>query len=209
MIQLYIHIIFFNILFHYRLLQGGEYLLICSLCYTVGPCWLSTLYIVNGFPGGTNGKEPTCQCRRHKRCGFNPWVGKILWRRAWQPTPVFLPRESSWTEKPGRLQSIGSQRVRHNWSDLACMHTIPLVLICIITGSLCLSATFIQFPFSPSLPPPLVNINLIFFLWVCFWSIVDPQHYVSSWSAYYLKIIITVNLVAICQHTKMLHYYWL
>ena len=41
-----------------------------------------------GFPGGTSGKEPTCQC------GFDPWAGKIPWRRAWQPTPVFLPGES-------------------------------------------------------------------------------------------------------------------
>ena len=46
-----------------------------------------------GFPGGTSGKEPTCQCRRQKRRGFDPWVGKIPWRRAWQPTPVFLPGE--------------------------------------------------------------------------------------------------------------------
>ena len=30
----------------------------------------------------------------HKRLGFNPWVGKIPWRGAWQPTPVFLPGES-------------------------------------------------------------------------------------------------------------------
>ena len=30
-----------------------------------------------GFPGGASGKEPACQCRRHKGCGFNPWVGKI------------------------------------------------------------------------------------------------------------------------------------
>ena len=45
------------------------------------------------FPGGTNGKEPARQCRRHKRCKFNSWVGEIPWRRAWQPTPVFLPRE--------------------------------------------------------------------------------------------------------------------
>ena len=43
-----------------------------------------------GFPGGTSGKERTCQCRKHKRYGFDPWVGKILWRRKWQPTPVFL-----------------------------------------------------------------------------------------------------------------------
>ena len=34
-----------------------------------------------GFPGGTSGKEPTCQCRRHKRYKFNPWVGKMPWRR--------------------------------------------------------------------------------------------------------------------------------
>ena len=49
---------------------------------------------VLGFPGGTGDKEPTCQCRRHKRRGFDPCSGKILWRRAWQPTAVFLPEES-------------------------------------------------------------------------------------------------------------------
>ena len=46
-----------------------------------------------GFPGGTSGKEPTYQCKRCKRHGFDPWVGKISWRRAWQPTPAFLPGE--------------------------------------------------------------------------------------------------------------------
>ena len=46
------------------------------------------------FPSGASGKKPTCQHRRHKRCGFHPWVGKIPWRRAWQPTSVFLPGES-------------------------------------------------------------------------------------------------------------------
>ena len=49
---------------------------------------------LEGFPDGTGGKEPACQCRRHKRCGFVTWVGKIPWRRAWQPTIVFLPGES-------------------------------------------------------------------------------------------------------------------
>ena len=47
-----------------------------------------------GFPGGASGKEPACQWRRCKRCRFDPWVGKIPWRRAQQPTPVFLPGES-------------------------------------------------------------------------------------------------------------------
>ena len=44
----------------------------------------------------------------------DPWVGKMPWRRAWQPTPVFLPGESPWTEEPGGLQSMGLQRVRYN-----------------------------------------------------------------------------------------------
>uniref|UniRef100_A0A4W2ILR3 lysozyme n=1 Tax=Bos indicus x Bos taurus TaxID=30522 RepID=A0A4W2ILR3_BOBOX len=39
-------------------------------------------------------KEPACQLRRRKRHGIDPWVGKILWRRAWQPTPVFLPERT-------------------------------------------------------------------------------------------------------------------
>ena len=34
------------------------------------------------------------QYRRRKSCRFNPWIGKIPWRRTWQSTPVFLPGES-------------------------------------------------------------------------------------------------------------------
>ena len=47
-----------------------------------------------GFPGSSSGKEPTCRCRRHRKLGFDPQVGKIPWRRAQQSTPVFLPGES-------------------------------------------------------------------------------------------------------------------
>ena len=39
-------------------------------------------------------KNPLASAGRHKRCGFDPWVGKIPWRRAQQPTPVSLPGES-------------------------------------------------------------------------------------------------------------------
>ena len=63
-----------------------------------------------GFPGGASGKEPT----RHKRCVFNPGVRKIPWMRAWQPTSIFLPAESPWTEEPDGLQSIGSHRLGHD-----------------------------------------------------------------------------------------------
>ena len=45
-------------------------------------------------PGGPSGRELPCQCRRPKRLGFYPWVGKIPWRRKWQAIPVFLSGES-------------------------------------------------------------------------------------------------------------------
>ena len=72
-----------------------------------------TVWLKKGFPGGACGKEPACQCRRYKRARFDLWVRKIPWKRAWQLTPVFFPGESPQTEKPGELQSIGLQRVRH------------------------------------------------------------------------------------------------
>ena len=63
---------------------------------------------VKGFSGGASGKETACQWKRCERLGFNPWVGKIPWRRAWQPTSVFLPGKSYGWRSMG-LQSIGSQ----------------------------------------------------------------------------------------------------
>ena len=54
------------------------------------PCTL------RGFPGGASGKEP----RKHKKGGFDPSVGKIPWRKACQPIPVFLPRESQGQRSP-------------------------------------------------------------------------------------------------------------
>ena len=49
-----------------------------------------------------------------KRHRFKPWMRKIPWRKKWQPTPVFLPGEIPWTEEPGGLQSMGSQRIGHD-----------------------------------------------------------------------------------------------
>jgi len=43
------------------------------------------------LPRWLSGKESTCPCRR---CGFDPWIGKMPWRRKWQPIPIFLPGES-------------------------------------------------------------------------------------------------------------------
>ena len=65
------------------------------------------------FPGDAGGKEPTCQCRRLRRPGFNPWVKKIPQRRAWQPTPVFLPGESH-----GQRCLVGYNPQRHKEANL-------------------------------------------------------------------------------------------
>ena len=46
-----------------------------------------------------------------RKPGVDPWVGKIPWRRAWQPTPVVSPGKAPWTKEPRGLQSMGSQRV--------------------------------------------------------------------------------------------------
>ena len=51
-------------------------------------------YSTEYFPRCRSGKESICPCRRCKRLGFDPWVGKIPWGRKWQPTPVFLPGKS-------------------------------------------------------------------------------------------------------------------
>ena len=49
---------------------------------------------VSAFPRWFSGKESTCQCRRFRRQGFNPWVRKIPWSRKWHPTLVFLLEKS-------------------------------------------------------------------------------------------------------------------
>ena len=64
-----------------------------------------------GFPA--NARESSCQCRRLR---FDPWVRKIPWKKKWQSSPVssILAWDIPWTEEPGRLQSMGSQRVGHD-----------------------------------------------------------------------------------------------
>ena len=82
-----------------------------------------------GFPGGASDKEPTCQWRRRNTPGFDAWVGKIPWRRAWQPISVSLSREPQGQRRlPGELQSMGSQRVGHDWNDLARMQTFYIFI---------------------------------------------------------------------------------
>ena len=70
---------------------------VCLRSLRSRPLWdkdLSAGGLSGDSSGGASGEEPTCQFRRHKRLGFNPWVGEIPWRGAWQSPPVFLTGES-------------------------------------------------------------------------------------------------------------------
>ena len=58
-----------------------------------------TPILIFDFPGGSDGKSVCLQCRRPR---FDPWVGKIPWRRKWHPTPVLLPGKSH-----GRRSLVG------------------------------------------------------------------------------------------------------
>ena len=66
-----------------------------------------------GLPWSLSGKEPARQCKRHRRFGFDPWVGKIPYSRKWQPTPVFLPGKFC-----GQRSLVGYSPWGHTESDL-------------------------------------------------------------------------------------------
>ena len=63
-----------------------------------------------------SGKESICPCRRCRRCGFNPWVRKIPWRRKQQTTPLFLLGKSHGLRSLEAIV-IGSQRISHDFLE--------------------------------------------------------------------------------------------
>ena len=76
---------------------------------------------VRGFPGGSVVQATTCNAGHHQQCrrrGFDPWIGKIPWRRKIAMHSNTLAWEISWTEEPGGLQSRGckSQTLLRDWS---------------------------------------------------------------------------------------------
>ena len=96
-------------------------------CHCLLPRVESTVYLGRysigmGFPGGTSEKEPACQCRRHKRHRFDPWVRKIPWRRKWKPTPVFLPGESHGPRSGVGCSPWGCKDLDMTESDLVLQH---------------------------------------------------------------------------------------
>ena len=85
----------------------------CEQGEKVGSSIKSRLWVMEGFPGSSAGKQSICNAGDPSSI---PGLGRSPGGRQWQPTLVFLPGESAWTEEPGRLQSMHLQRVRHNWA---------------------------------------------------------------------------------------------
>ena len=94
---------------------------------------MTTTIKLIGLPWWVSVKEFACQCRRH---GFNPWVGKIPWRKEWEPSPVLLSGEfhgqrslagySPWDHK----ESDTTQQLNNNKIKLSNMsvtsHSSPI-----------------------------------------------------------------------------------
>ena len=59
-------------------------------------------------------KKTHLQCRRCRRCRLDPWIGKVPWRRDWQPTPVFLPGKSHGQRRLAVYIPWGHERVGHD-----------------------------------------------------------------------------------------------
>ena len=74
---------------------------------------------MHGLPWWLSGKEFTCQCRKYV---FSPWVGKIPWRREYQPIQVFLPGESHEQRSLADYSPWGHKRVRHDLASKQKQH---------------------------------------------------------------------------------------
>jgi len=68
-----------------------------------------------GLPRWYQWQKTTCQFRRQKRHAFIPWVGKIPWSRAWQPTAVFVPGDS---HEHGSLAGCSPWGCTQSWTRL-------------------------------------------------------------------------------------------
>ena len=88
----------------------------------VPPVCVGPSRLCGSLPGGPSGKEPACQCGRRKKCGSDPWVGKIPWRRARLPSPVFLPGESHGQRSLASYSPWG-RRESELLSNGSCTHT--------------------------------------------------------------------------------------
>ena len=92
------------------------------------------------FPRSSVVKNQPAMFRRHRKCEFNPWVKEDALEEGMAAHISILAWEIPWTEEPGGLQSMESQRVRHDWSDWAacvCVHVCVHVCVCVCVFHFC------------------------------------------------------------------------
>ena len=100
-------------------------------CYTFS--FLKNLYtVLRGLLKWLSSKEPALQCRRHRRHGFDPWVGKMPWRSKWQSTPVFLPGKSYGQRSLAGYSPGGRRELDMTEHTQVHTHTYTLTHTCIL-----------------------------------------------------------------------------
>ena len=115
-----------------------------KFCTFDGPLWASQVALVV--------KNLLAQWRSCRRCRFDPWVRKIPWRRAWKPTPVFLPGESH-----GQRSLEGYSPWSHSWTRLKWlnMQHIRSIIVFVCCFELCCRKKWKKMMTSGSLNPQL------------------------------------------------------
>ena len=127
-------------------------------------------------------KKYTCQCRRHKRYGFIPWVRKRGWWRRWQPTPIFLLEE--FHEQRSLAATV--YRVTESWTWLKQLSTHALyfidsekqcsqkyVFLCLVRGfpNLFKMRIFLlptrPLNYAPNSALQDIRLEKLIFLWIC------------------------------------------
>ena len=103
--------------------QGSHILLIGCLAFIFRPPIFYMIMTHEGFPSSSVVKD-LLKCSRCKRCGFTHWVGKIPWRKAQQPTPVFLPGESNRQRSLGGYSPVGHKE--SEITEAVSMHARPI-----------------------------------------------------------------------------------
>ena len=127
-------VIFECLISQYQFWEARKHACVC-VCIVYIHIYLSCIYAYLHniwLPRWCSGKESTCQCQRHKRPGFDPWVGKIPWSRKWGLTPAFLP-----SKLHGQRSLVGYSpwiTKSQAWlSNRACTHTQYIIYAYILT----------------------------------------------------------------------------
>ena len=133
--------------------DSGSYLILKKFFLKYLFIWLHWILVTAfrilhcGMPGGASGKEPSCQCRRHKRHEFNPWVRKIpggghgnplqysglenpMDRGAWWATVYRISKSRTWlqwlatTHMNPYLWHVGSSTLTRDWTLAPCIGNV-------------------------------------------------------------------------------------